>query len=153
MIYGSAQSAAALGLRTLNEEVEQASFLAKESVTEESRLNKDQESFSPALASPQRCYKDSGGKSVTMYQTSRTTDIYTFVCVFCVYVHGCFREDDDLLTKQNQSVDGERDLGSVKDTPTGEGVLHKLLFLTKYVDFVPKHSASYVIISPHHIHA
>lgn len=66
-IYGSAQSAAVLSLRTLNEEVEQASFLAKESVTEESRLNKDQESFSPALASSQRCYKDSGGKSVTMY--------------------------------------------------------------------------------------
>ncbi|XP_058252123.1 centrosomal protein of 162 kDa isoform X3 [Hemibagrus wyckioides] len=80
VIYGSAQSAAALGLRTLNEEVEQASFLDKESVTEESRLNKDQESFSPALASPQR-------------------------------------EDDDSLMKQNQSVDGERDLGSVKDTP------------------------------------
>ncbi|XP_053490487.1 centrosomal protein of 162 kDa [Ictalurus furcatus] len=73
IIYGSAQSAAALGLKTLNEEEEQ-------SVTEDSRLNKDQESFSPGLVSPQR-------------------------------------EEDVSLTKQNHSADGERDLGSVKDTP------------------------------------
>ncbi|XP_060725776.1 centrosomal protein of 162 kDa isoform X3 [Tachysurus vachellii] len=79
-IYGSTQSAAAaLGLQTLNEEMEQAIVLASESVTDESRLNKNQESFSLGLASPQR-------------------------------------EDDVSLTKQNQSVDEERDLGSVKDT-------------------------------------
>ncbi|XP_026770045.3 centrosomal protein of 162 kDa [Pangasianodon hypophthalmus] len=78
MIYGSAQSAAALGLQALNEEEDHASFLAKKSVTEDSRLNKDQESFSPGLTSPQR-------------------------------------DDDISLTKQ--SVDGERDLCSVKDTP------------------------------------
>ncbi|XP_047667552.1 centrosomal protein of 162 kDa [Tachysurus fulvidraco] len=64
-IYGSAQSAAALGLQTLNEEMEQAIVLASESVPDESRLNKDQ---------------------------------------------------DVSLTKRNQSVDEERDLGSVKDT-------------------------------------
>ncbi|GAA6080502.1 centrosomal protein of 162 kDa [Tachysurus ichikawai] len=78
-IYGSAQSAAALGLQTLNEEMEQAIVLSSESVTDESRLNKDQEFFSLGLASPQR-------------------------------------EDDVSLTKQNQSVDEERDLASVKDT-------------------------------------
>ncbi|KAF4087905.1 hypothetical protein AMELA_G00076690 [Ameiurus melas] len=47
IIYGSVQSAVALGLQTLKEEEEQ-------SLTEVSRLNKDQQSFSPGLVSPQR---------------------------------------------------------------------------------------------------
>lgn len=59
MIYGSAQSAAAFSLHGLTEEVEKASFLADESVTEALRLNKDQESFSSTLVSPQRYYKNS----------------------------------------------------------------------------------------------
>ncbi|XP_060778344.1 centrosomal protein of 162 kDa isoform X3 [Neoarius graeffei] len=49
VIYGSAQSAAAVDLQTLNEEEEQA-----RSVTEDSRPNKEQESFSPGFVSPQR---------------------------------------------------------------------------------------------------
>lgn len=60
MIYGSSQSAAAVDLQTLNEEEEQARFLANKSVTEDSRPNKEQESFNLGFVSPQRCYKDSG---------------------------------------------------------------------------------------------
>lgn len=62
MIGVSAQSASALGLQTLNEEG-QASFLANKPATEDSSLNKDQESFSLGLVSPQRCCKKSVGKN------------------------------------------------------------------------------------------
>lgn len=50
---------------------------------------------------------------------------------------------------QNQSLDVERDLDSVKDTP-GERTLHELLFPNRHVDFVPKHPVSAVVILPHH---
>lgn len=53
--------------------------------------------------------------------------IHLYVCVLCTCARVCFREDDVSLTKQNQSVDEERDLASVKDT-SGEDKLHKILF-------------------------
>lgn len=52
------------------------------------------------------------------------------LCVlYCVCAWVCFREDSLSLTKQNQSVDEEGAVGSVKDTP-GEKMLNR--------DFVPK---------------
>lgn len=96
-MYGSAQSAAALDLQTLNEE-EQASVSASRSVTEDSSLNKGQESFSHGLVSPQRCCEDceEKKKTVTLYDYElvmknplKNSFIHAFVCVFCVYVHGC----------------------------------------------------------------
>lgn len=49
---------------------------------------------------------------------------------------------------QNRSVDGERDLSSVKDTP-GERMLHKLLFPTRHTDFSPKQTVYVVVLLPH----
>ncbi|KAF5890220.1 centrosomal protein [Clarias magur] len=86
MMYGSAQSAAALGLQTFNEKGERARVFANKFMSEDSRLGKDQ-SFSPGLVSPQRSCNDSGEQ----------------------------KEEDASLMKKNQS-DEERDNGSVKDT-------------------------------------
>ncbi|KAI5606547.1 centrosomal protein of 162 kDa [Silurus asotus] len=74
LLYGSARSATALGMQTLNEkEEENARILDSydseaKPVTEDSRLIKDQESFSPSLVSPQR------EKDVSLTEQSQSPD-------------------------------------------------------------------------------
>lgn len=59
-------------------------------------------------------------------------NIHVCVCIMCVCAWVWFREEDVSLTKQNHSADGERDLGSVKDTPGERMLCHAAWVIISY---------------------